>query len=543
MAKRKNRSKRSLGSLPKGIPHKPQQKRQPSKLAQAVGAVNPFEVSAGQKRPKHQVHNRFISTQKTKTSLEPLKRRSQIALQQSLQRSKKANVFVDKRIGEYDRRMTPEEQNLARLVRERSRRSKKSAKFSLQDDDDDDGDDGLLQLTHRGKAIDDETAANAILMSDDEDDEGQLDAMDTALHFGGGSLSKSAAGPYGPSGEGGSMAANYSQRKTELDDLILRRKMLKAEKMKAKEQQEEVIADLDDNFKELASMLNFRDKEKYIRKHIKDKREGNLDDAAKEMEDWDQEIREYSFMGKRAKATDRTKTPEEIAKEQAEELHEKETRRMARMNGDFSDDDFSDVSDDEEELKRSKKRRKTDKKKKKNKQASNPDELDSSDDEDNNDAELKAKFTSEGLVYVNKKGEIVKRVGEAADDQDEDDAESSAEDSAEENSESDEEEEEDQDPYGFLKIGARVQGNYRAKEQFQDREHWYDGVISKVNEQPDGTVTYNVDYDDGDFEEDVERENVRPIEMSKEEKEKEALKRAEDVALKRKRMKAKEKAR
>lgn len=551
MAKRKNRSKRSLGSLPKGIPRKPS-----NKLAHAVGAANnnnnnPFEQhSAGHKRPKHQVHNRFISTQQPRKKTEdgsPLKRRNQHLLKQSLQRAKKANVFVDKRIGEYDRNMTPEEQNLARLVRERSRRSKRSAKFSLQDEEDY-NDEGML-LTHGGKVIDDETAANALLMSDDDDDDnrykGQLDALDTALHFGGGGTNNRFTGTnnsiYGPSSSSGaapaSMAANYSQRKTELDDLILRRRLMKAEKAKFREQQEEVIHDLDENFKELAAMLDFRDKEKEIRKHIQNKREGKLDDAAKEMEDWDQEIREYSFMGKRAKATDRTKTQEEMAKEQAERLHDMETRRLARMNGDFTDDDFSDVSDDEEEKKRNRKRRKRDQKQ----AAPNPEELDGSDDDaddaDRNESGLKAKFTSEGLVYVNTNGEIVKRVDEAAEEEEDKDEEqdTSSEDAGSV--------EQGDDTSGVLKVGTRVVGNYRAKEQVEDREHWYEGVISQVNQEPDGTVTYNVDYDDGDFEEEMEPESVKPIEKSEEEKERDDEKKEEELVLKRKRQKARERAR
>ena len=299
MGKRKNRSKRSLGSLPKGIPHK----------NAASESGNPFEFAGRHKGPKHLVHNRHNSNakklhQQLKGGEPPLKRRSQHLLRESLQRAKKANVFVDRRIGEYDRHMTAEEQNLARLVKERTRRSKKSTKYNLAEDNY--NDEGML-LTHRGQVIDDDMAAKDILYSD-EDDGGQLDAMDTALHFGGMGGGNAEDAAYGPSagGTGASMAQNYSQRKTELDDLIMRRKVLKAERMKAREQQEEVIADLDGAFKELSSMLHFRDKELEIRKHIQDKRAGNLDQAAQEMEDWNKEIREYTFLGKRAKATDRT---------------------------------------------------------------------------------------------------------------------------------------------------------------------------------------------------------------------------------------------
>ena len=72
------------------------------------------------------------------------RRRTQ--LKKSLDDSRKANAFVDRRIGEYDNTMSREDQNLARIVRERSRRSKRVSKFALDGDDNDT--DGPL-LTHK----------------------------------------------------------------------------------------------------------------------------------------------------------------------------------------------------------------------------------------------------------------------------------------------------------------------------------------------------------------------------------------------------------
>merc|ERR1712176_1131785 len=107
---------------------------------------------------------------------------------------------------------------------------------------------------------------------------------------------------------------------------------MKAERMKAKEQQVESFANMDESFQELAGLLAFRDKEKEIREHIKDKREGKLSKEDQEFQDWNKEMRGYLYADRKVKATDRTKTPEELAKEEAERLHELETRRLARMN-------------------------------------------------------------------------------------------------------------------------------------------------------------------------------------------------------------------
>ena len=73
-----------------------------------------------------------------------------------------------------------------------------------------------------------------MILSDDEE-EGNLDAVDTEMHFGGGSFGE--ANAYGPGTDATNMANAYSQRKTELDDLIVRRKIMKAERVKSKQDQ------------------------------------------------------------------------------------------------------------------------------------------------------------------------------------------------------------------------------------------------------------------------------------------------------------------
>ena len=496
MAKRKNRSKQSLSSLPKGLP------------ARNATGSNPFEVSHRQKRNKFQVANQ-TQPKKVSALAQALQRRKQ-AVKEAFKSSKKANVFVDKRIGEYDDQMTAEQQNLARLVRERSRRSKRSSKYSLNDEDND-------VLTHRGQVVD-PTKTNVVMLSDDEDDAGNLDAVDTAMHFGGAGMAQAEDAMYGSSANNaGRMSQLYSQRKSDLDDFIARRKEMKAEKMQSKEMQVEVFEAMDKSFKELKQILQFRDKEEEIQKHLKNKREGTLPEADQEMADWDKEMKEYLYMERKVKATDRTKTPEEIAKEEAERLHELETRRLARMNGDFENDDFSDVSDDEG---RKRKRRKRSEKSHDNPEALSDSESDDSDDEE----KLTTRFTADGLVQVNRDGVVVGKVGE------------------------EKPEKKDEAPAAVLAsdlsqpltVGTRVEASYRAKEQFDGNESWYAGAISRVH---DDQKTYDVDYDDGDFEEGVEAQHIRVLSKSEEELEKEAEKHAEEAALKRKRKKATDKAR
>ena len=119
--------------------------------------------------------------------------------------------------------------------------------------------------------------------------------------------------------------------------MIARRKAMKAEKMEAKETQIDTFEKMDDNFGELSALLRYRKNEK--RPLIPPK--PTQEDL--EMNEWNSELRQMMSKPKK-RATDRTKTPEEIAKEESERLHELETRRLARMNGDFKEDDLSDIS-------------------------------------------------------------------------------------------------------------------------------------------------------------------------------------------------------
>ena len=416
------------------------------------------------------------------------------------------------------------------------------------------------------------------------------------MHFGGGSFDQSkrgraAANPYGPSGgdDGGeqhSMADVYRSRKEELDDMIRRRKEEKAARARDREEQAETFETLDESFKELAGLLQFRDKEQEKRAKAEAKKAGTLSKEEQEMDAWDREMKTYLFE-RRVKATDRTKTPEEIAKEEAERLHELETRRLARMNGDFEDDDLSDISDEEggrgrkgRQLRKEKAKKDAGKKSKKNKSSAaerNPDELDS-DVEDDTD-ELEVRFTADGLVYVDKDGKVVRKVDDdegSSDDEssdgDDDDNESGSDDdgsdeeeeseseseessdagiggsedeasAGEESSEDSDDDDDEGDDGAILAVGTKVRGNYHADEQFDGKENWFEGTVTNVTTDTTGSTRYDITYNDGDFEEGMKPENVRRLSKTKEEKNKDKEKAETRKKISAKKLKAKKKAR
>jgi len=206
---------------------------------------------------------------------------------------------------------------------------------------------------------------------------------------------------------------------------------------------------------------------------------------------------------------------------------------------------LSDISDDEVDANKKKKRKPA-----KLKRTGNADELDDSNDEEEKEDELEARFTADGLVYVDKHGNVVKRAGEDSEDEGDDDSDDEtnedSEESGNESEESSSEEDEEEETTAvnkILDVGARIKGRYRAKEQFDGKEIWYDAKISGVNKSKKGNVTYDITYDDGDYEDDVEPQNIRIAKKTDEEKEKEKRAEKDNAIKKLKRQKAKEKAR
>lgn len=340
---------------------------------------------------------------------------------------------------------------------------------------------------------------------------------------------------------------------------------------------------MDESFGDLAKLLQFRDKEQERVEKYEKKKKGELSPDDLEMDAWDKEMKVccllpttchifcclcfvYLYMHgltksisqgylfeRKVKAADRTKTPEEIAKEEADRLHELETRRLARMHGDFDKDDLSDISDDEIGTKRGKRGTKADKKNRKRDRGLNPEELSDSDDEKGGDNEVQ--FTADGLVYLDRDGKVVGKVGEeqgSSNEQVDDDESQSSEDegsagddlgnSDDEASAASSSEGESDDEYiapTQLTEGSKVQGNYHASEQYGGKENWYNGVITAVRSDSQGNTIYDVTYDDGDFEEGMIEMNVRALPKTKEESEENNARVSEAAMVKKKKLKAK----
>jgi nucleolar protein 14 len=256
MAKQRYQVKRKAGAIPKGLPLKK------ARLEGGTTYVNPFENSRAStsKSPKFLVHNRSISSHQLKQQNNTVKsalaralESRQEGLKEALYQENKAGSFMDRRIGEGRHggsqnkgSMTQEERMLARVVRERVSRSKRSTRYNLEDDDN--------LLTHKGKTLMDSRngqlsnmASDHVLLSSDDElgYDGQLDKVDTEMHFGGGTFDskrRAQMNPYGPSdGADRNLGEVYRSRKQDLDDLIAMRKREKLLKSQRKEQQGKIM--------------------------------------------------------------------------------------------------------------------------------------------------------------------------------------------------------------------------------------------------------------------------------------------------------------
>lgn len=90
--------------------------------------------------------------------------------------------IIDKRFGENNPSLTPEERMLERFTREKQKSSGRSTMYNLDDDEED------LSLTHYGQSLStmDDFDDAGLGLSDDEEDKKQMDGkIVSRLHFGG----------------------------------------------------------------------------------------------------------------------------------------------------------------------------------------------------------------------------------------------------------------------------------------------------------------------------------------------------------------------
>ncbi|NXL87807.1 NOP14 protein, partial [Alectura lathami] len=273
---------------------------------------NPFEVKVNRqkfnilgRKTKNDVGLPGVSRSKA------IKKRTQTLLKEYKEKEK-TNVFKDKRFGEYNTKISPEEKMIKRFTLERQQNYGKKNIYNLNEDE---------ELTHYGQSLAEIEKLNDIIDSDsDTEERGTLSAELTAAHFGGGGglLRKKAS-----SGQEDEEEEKPKSRKELIEELIAKSKQEKHERQSRRESALELTEKLDNDWKEIQTLI--------ARKPPKSERKDKEVEKPKP-DEYDMIVRELGFEMK-AKPSERMKTEEELAKEEQARLQKLEADRLRRMRG------------------------------------------------------------------------------------------------------------------------------------------------------------------------------------------------------------------
>ncbi|KKZ63978.1 hypothetical protein EMCG_01732 [[Emmonsia] crescens] len=315
---------------------------------------NPFEVRAPARPAKFSSTSR--SNQDAPRSRPGVtkslgEQRRKETLLKEMQRRSKVGTLLDRRFGENDPSMTPEERAAERFARESQKKLKKESMFNLEDDEEE------MQLTHLGQTLTFDKENGDDFQEDDlngSDEDGESEKARKRRRL---IEEDDMEGLAEDSEEEGQPERKKSKNEV-MKELIAKSKFHKFERQKAKEDDDDLRAALDKGLPEIfeimrgvkkpepeplpkpdltatmnpdrAALLNGKDR----------------DEADKE---YDQRLKQMTY-DKRAQPLDRTKTEEEKAEEEAERLRQLEKERLRRMQGARDDSSEQEENGDDEDM-------------------------------------------------------------------------------------------------------------------------------------------------------------------------------------------------
>jgi nucleolar protein 14 len=311
---------------------------------------NPFEIKQPARKDKFDVTSNK-AVKKTGASRPGVTKglgeeRRRATLLKEIQSRSKVGGILDRRFGENDPKMTPEQRAAERFARQSERKLKKNSIFALDDEDEEE-----MQLTHGGRSLafgienahDDIDEAEVETTSDDGDDRPRKRRR----------LSEEDSQDENPDAEDGLPERKKSKQEV-MREVIAKSKLYKYERQQAKEDDDDLRAELDRGLPEFYEALQKQPlptKQPQLPGAVSEDSRMNPDRAAllkTKDKDTDQEYNErvrQMAMDARSKPADRTKTEEEKATEEAERLKVLERKRLKRMRG---EPESSDEEDDAE---------------------------------------------------------------------------------------------------------------------------------------------------------------------------------------------------
>uniref|UniRef100_A0A0E0D3J6 Nucleolar protein 14 n=1 Tax=Oryza meridionalis TaxID=40149 RepID=A0A0E0D3J6_9ORYZ len=312
--------------------------------AAASGSNNPFEAIWSRRKfdvlgKKRKGEERRIGRARS----EAIHKRENTLLKE-FEQSAKSSVFQDRRIGERDETLPEFDKAILRQQREHMAKLKRESKYNLSDDEEDEVD---VHLPHSLSGKDD--FDEEVPLDDYSDEEGHMILSKNRIPLQSGDVPSETGLPEGTN--------VHKSKKEVMSEIILKSKFYKAQKAKEREEDEHLVDKLDSDFAMLAqtqAMLSLTrsarmDANKYNSSTVQ---KDSFGLTAKEIfnkekpDAYDKLVKEM-VMDQRARPSDRTKTPEEIAQEEKERLEKLEKERQKRMLGTAESSDEDDDDDEE----------------------------------------------------------------------------------------------------------------------------------------------------------------------------------------------------
>ncbi|EHK98095.1 putative nucleolar complex protein 14 [Glarea lozoyensis 74030] len=309
---------------------------------------NPFEFKMSGKAPKFEVttnQNKSTATVRRPGVAKGLaEERLTKAYEEDMRRRKKVGGIVDKRFGENDPSMAPEEKMLERFTLEKQRHHKHSA-FDLEDDDMGEG------LTHMGKSLSldapalvDDFDEAGLALSDAEDHPSDEERQERKRR-------RSLNDGEEDEEEQDDRPERKKSKQEVMTELIAKSKLHKYERQQAKDDDEDLREELDKELSNIHALLRgIGPKSKST--PAMDTLGMNPDRAAmltgadkiKFDKEYDLRLRQMA-QDKRSKPTERTKTEDERIAEESRKLQQLEEKRQRRMHGEPQSSDEEDIND------------------------------------------------------------------------------------------------------------------------------------------------------------------------------------------------------
>lgn len=251
---------------------------------------------------------------------------------------------MDRRFGENDPTMTPEEKALERFVQEKQRWSKKGSLFDLEDAEEDE------QLTHLGESLSfdkpsksDDFNETDLGHSDDDQRTGHTEERPSKRRR----LSDADSPEEGFVEEDGVRFERPKTKKEVMEEVIAKSKLHKYERQQTKEDDDDLRAELDRGLPDLFALMrgNLRPPQPSAAlstpsSGMSPDRMALLNGKGRSQADkeYDERLRQMA-MDQRAKPTVRTLTDEEKLQQEAQNLKELEGKRLRRMRGEVEDNE------------------------------------------------------------------------------------------------------------------------------------------------------------------------------------------------------------